>query len=140
MSMDRRFSSLWAALAAAVLAACASQDPLAEPRASWLGASYDEVVLAWGTPVRNATLSDGRHAYTWVSDGSLPRGGVSPSIGIGVGSGGRVGIGTGVIFGTGGGGELVRCERTLIFEGARVVDQTWQGPADYCNGFARPGR
>ena len=141
MSMGKRFSSLGAALAAAVLAACGSQPPLADPRDTWLGAAYDEVVLAWGTPVRNATLSDGRHAYTWVSEGSLPRGGVSPSIGIGVGSGGgRVGIGTGVIFGTGGSGDPVRCERTLIFEGARVVDQTWQGPADYCNGFARPAR
>jgi hypothetical protein len=126
------------AVALAVLAGCASRgDPVPEARNSWHGAAYDDVVLAWGTPTRSAQLSDGRHAYTWVSEASLPRGGVSPSVGIGIGRGG-VGIGTGVIFG-GGGAELVRCERTLIFDGGRVVDQTWQGPAEYCNTFARAG-
>jgi hypothetical protein len=124
-----------AALAAAILAGCASRPPVTAPRDSWLGAAYDEVVLAWGAPARSATLSDGRQAYTWISEGSRPRTGVSPSIGIGIGSGG-VGIGTGVIFGSGG-SEPVRCERTLIFDGGRVVDRNWQGPAEYCNGFGR---
>jgi hypothetical protein len=124
-----------AAFAAAMLAGCAGHPPPVDARDTWLGAAYDDVVLAWGTPARSATLSDGRQAYTWISEGSRPRTGVSPSIGIGVGSGG-IGIGTGVIFGSGG-TEPVRCERTLIFEGARVVDQNWQGPAEYCKGFGR---
>jgi hypothetical protein len=130
--MGKRFSVLAAAV---LLAACASREPPPDPRDSWLGVAYDDVVRAWGTPARSARLSDGRYAYTWVSEGSQPRTAVSPSIGIGVGSGG-VGIGTGVIFGSGG-SEPVRCERTLIFEGARVVEQNWQGPADYCNRFGR---
>lgn len=137
--MRRRFSLLAAAaLAAGALAGCASQSPVADARDSWLGATYDDVVLAWGTPVRSAALSDGRQAYTWVSEGSLPRSGVSPSVGIGVGSGG-VGIGTGIIFGSAG-AEPARCERTLIFAGGRVVEQNWQGATEYCNGFARATR
>jgi hypothetical protein len=131
--MGKRFSVL--AAAAVLLAACASREPAPDPRERWLGVAYDDVVRAWGTPARSARLSDGRYAYTWVSEGSQPRTAVSPSIGIGVGSGG-VGIGTGVIFGSGG-SEPVRCERTLIFEGARVVEQNWQGPADYCSRFGR---
>jgi hypothetical protein len=123
-----------AALVLALAAGCASQ-PVPEAREGWQDAAYDDVVLAWGTPTRSALLSDGRYAYTWVSEGSLPRTGVSPSIGIGVGSGG-IGIGTGVVFG-GAGAEFARCERMLIFEGGRVVDQAWQGPTEYCNTFAR---
>jgi hypothetical protein len=135
--MDSRFSLPAAALAAA-LAGC-SHEPVADPRDTWTGAAYDEVVLAWGTPVRSAGLSDGRQAYTWVSEGSQPAPSASPSIGIGIGSGGRVGIGTGVVFGSSGGAPA-RCERTLIFEGGRVVDQTWQGTVEYCNTFGRGGR
>jgi hypothetical protein len=136
MIMRSRFPLLGSAvLAVAVSAGCASRAPIADPRDTWLGAAYDDVVRAWGTPVRNAALADGRHAYTWVSEGSLPRTSVSPSIGIGIGSGG-VGIGTGVIFGAGG-AEPARCERTLIFEGGMVVEQNWLGQAEYCNGFAR---
>ncbi len=119
-----------------VLAACASREPAPDPRAAWLGAAYDDVVRAWGTPVRSATLTDGRQAYTWAWEGSRPRTGVSPSIGIGVGSGG-IGIGTGVVFGSGGGSEPVRCERTLIFEGGRVAEQNWQGPPEICDAFGR---
>jgi hypothetical protein len=125
-----------AALIAVLLAGCATPGAdVTEARDSWSGAAYDEVVLKWGTPVRSAKLTDGRDAYTWVSDGTVSRGSVYPSIGIGVGSGG-VGIGTGVTFGAGG-GELARCERTLIFKDGRVVEQTWQGPAAYCGSFRR---
>jgi len=123
-----------AALAVAVIAGCASEPP-ADARDTWAGAPYDDVVRAWGTPVRSADLSDGRRAYTWVSEGSLPQTGASPSIGIGVGSGG-VSIGTGIIFGSAGAAPA-RCERTLIFESGLVVEQNWQGAAEYCNGFAR---
>lgn len=118
-----------------VLAGCASSGAVA-PQSGWDGASYDEVVRAWGTPARSTKLTDGSNVYTWVSEGVGTRGRVSPSIGIGVGSGGGVGIGTGVMFGSGG-GEPVRCERTLIFRQGRVAEQNWQGPADYCDTFRR---
>ncbi len=122
-------------LAAALLgvAGCASRPPPPDPRDAWVGAAYDDVVRAWGTPVRSATLSDGRPAYTWAWEGSRPRTGVSPSVGIGVGSGG-FGIGSGVIFGSGG-SEPVHCERTLIFENGRVTEQNWQGAPEVCDRF-----
>jgi len=126
-----------AALIAILLAGCVTAGgELTEARDSWQGASYDEVVLRWGTPVRSTKLTDGRDVYTWMSESSISRGGVSPSIGIGVGSGGMVGIGTGVMFRSGG-GEPVRCERTLIFKDARVEEQTWPGPDEYCRDFRR---
>ncbi|HEY6863068.1 MAG TPA: hypothetical protein VI319_04145 [Burkholderiales bacterium] len=122
-------------VAALAVAGCASREPAPDPRQAWLGTTYDEVVRAWGTPVRSATLSDGRQAYTWAWEGSRPRTGVSPSVGIGVGSGG-FGIGTGVIFGSGG-SEQVQCERTLIFEAGHVAEQNWQGPPEVCDRFGR---
>jgi len=121
---------------AVVLAGCASAGGNPAPESGWNGASYDDVVRAWGTPARSTKLSDGSDVYTWVSEGTGTRGRVSPSIGIGVGSGGGVGIGTGVMFGSGG-GEPVRCERTLIFRNGRVAEQKWQGPAEYCDTFRR---
>ena len=67
------------------------------------GASYDDVVAKWGTPVRSTKMSDGRDVYTWVSETSVPTRGGSffPSLGIFGGSGGGVGFGTGVTFGGG---------------------------------------
>lgn len=118
-----------------VLAGCASGGTVG-PQSGWNGASYDEVVRAWGTPARSTKLTDGSNVYTWVSEGVGTRARVSPSIGIGVGSGGGVGIGTGVMFGSGG-GEPVRCERTLIFREGRVAEQNWQGPPEYCDTFRR---
>jgi len=123
------------ALIVVLLAGCASTGGPGEARDSWNGATYDEIVLAWGTPVRSTKLNDGRDAYTWVSDGTVSRASVHPSIGISGGSGG-IGIGTGVMFGSGG-GEPARCERTLIFKDGRVEEQTWQGPAAYCRNFGR---
>ena len=119
------------------LAGCASTPPadLTAARSSWHGATYDEVVRSWGTPVRSTRLSDGRDVYTWVSDSVASGPAFFPSLGIFGGSGG-IGIGTGVTMG-GGGGEFLRCERTLFFESGRVVEQTWQGSADYCSSFRR---
>jgi hypothetical protein len=118
-----------------LLAACAA--PGETPESGWNGATYDDVVRAWGAPARSTKLTDGSNVYTWVSEGVGERGRVSPSIGIGIGSGGGgVGIGTGVMFGSGG-GEPVRCERTLIFREGRVAEQNWQGPAEYCGSFHR---
>jgi len=124
-----------AALIAVLLAGCVTGREHTEASDSWQGATYDEVVLRWGTPVRSTKLTDGRDVYTWMSESSVSRGAVSPSIGIGIGSGG-IGIGTGVMFRSGG-GEPVRCERTLIFKDARVEEQTWQGPDEYCRDFRR---
>jgi len=118
-----------------LLSACASPGTPSGAESGWNGASYDDVVRAWGTPARSTKLTDGSSVYTWVSDGTGSRGRVSPSVGIGFGSGG-VGVGTGVMFNSGG-GEPVRCERTLIFRDGRVAEQKWQGPADYCDTFRR---
>src|SRR5262249_44614113 len=119
-----------------LLAACAAPGDTAGPESGWNGASYDDVVRAWGTPARSTKLTDGADVYTWVSEGTGTRGRGSPSIGIGMSSGGGGGIGTGVRFGRGG-GEPVRCERTLIFRNGRVAEQKWQGPAEYCDSFRR---
>jgi hypothetical protein len=123
-----------------LVAGCASPGGgISEATGSWDAATYDEVVLSWGTPARSTKLTDGRNVYTWVSESVGTRGRVSPSVGIGIGSGGGVGIGTGIMFGSGG-GEPVRCERTLVFKDGRVDEQNWQGPVEYCKSFARSAR
>ncbi|HEV7800037.1 MAG TPA: hypothetical protein VGP15_03075 [Burkholderiales bacterium] len=132
---------LSAAILMLLLAACASTPTGDVPsaRSSWQGATYDEVVASWGTPVRSTKMSDGRDVYTWVSESVTGSRSAAffPSLGIFGGNGG-VGFGTGVTMAPGGGGsELVRCERTLIFQNGRVAEQTWQGPPDYCTSFRR---
>ena len=124
-------------LMAVLVAGCAAtpEGDISAARSSWQGASYDDVVRSWGAPVRSTSLTDGSEVYTWVSESVAPRPSFWPSIGIFGGSGG-VGFGTGVTMGPGG-GELVRCERTLIFRNGRVADQTWNGPEDYCSSFRR---
>ena len=122
---------------AALLAACASTSDtdVFAARDTWNGSAYDDVVARWGVPARSTKLADGREAYTWVSETFTSRPAIFPSIGVFGGSGGGgVGVGVG---GASGGGELQRCERTLIFQKGRVVDQTWQGPADYCASFRK---
>jgi hypothetical protein len=121
-----------------LLAGCAStpSGDLNTARTSWQGATYDEVVSSWGTPVRSTKMSDGRDVYTWTSETVTSHPSFFPSLGLFGGSGG-VGFGTGVTMGGGGGGELSRCERTLIFQNGRVVEQNWQGPSDYCGSFKR---
>ena len=122
-------------------AGCAStpEGDVTSARASWHGAAYEDVVRSWGTPVRTTKLPDGREAYTWVSETVSSRGAFFPSLGIFGGSFGRhsgVGVGTGVTMYPGA-GEFQRCERTLFFEKGQVVEQTWQGPSDYCASFRR---
>jgi hypothetical protein len=119
------------------LPACAATDgDMQGARDTWRGASYDDVVARWGAPNRYTTLSDGGYVYTWESEATAPGGRVYPSIGIFGGSRG-IGVGTGVTVGPGGGGELVRCARTLIFRNARVAEQTWQGDPAFCETFRR---
>ena len=121
------------------LAGCASTPDSGDTsaaRTSWQGATYDDVVRSWGAPARSTKMTDGRDVYTWVSETVTSRPSFFPSLGIFGGSGG-VGFGTGVTMGGGGGGELTRCERTLIFQGGRVVEQTWNGPSEFCGSFRR---
>ena len=130
-----------ATLMVVLLAGCAAPGAaLTEARDSWDGATYDEVVLRWGTPARSTKLSDGRDVYTWVSDSVGSRGSSSVGFGIGGGRGGGVSIGTGIMLGSGGDEPEARCERSLIFKAGRVDEQTWQGPADYCRTFGRSPR
>ena len=107
-------ASLSLASAALALAACASTDEFAAARESWRGATYDQVLMAWGTPSQSSVDS-----HTWLSDDSAPR--VQ-------GSGGGVG---GMIF------AAARCDRTLAFRDGRVVDERWAGDPEYCKRFAR---
>jgi hypothetical protein len=130
-----------ATLVVVLFAGCAAPGgELTEATGSWDGATYDEVVLRWGTPARSTKLSDGRDVYTWVSDSVGSRGSSSVGFGIGGGRGGGVSIGTGIMFGSGGGEPVARCERSLIFKAGRVDEQTWQGPAEYCRSFGRWAR
>lgn len=125
-------------LAALLSAGCATMNgDIAPVRNAWMGASYEEVVSRWGTPVRSTSFNDGRMVYTWVSEGTTSRNSIWPSIGI---AGGRGGVGVGVGVGVGGGSYSeapVTCERTMIFQKGRVVDQTWYGPTDFCSTFRR---
>jgi hypothetical protein len=106
-------ASLSLALAVSALAACASTDEFSAARESWRGATYDQVVMAWGTPSQSAVDS-----HTWLSDENAPR--VQGSGGVG-----------GMIF------AAARCDRTLAFREGRVVDERWAGDAEYCKRFAR---
>ena len=102
-------------LAASAVAACAATDgELAAARESWRGATYDQVLMAWGTPSHSA-----RDSHTWLSDDGVLQGARS---GAGVG---------GVIF------DAARCDRTLAFRDGRVVDERWTGDPAFCKRFAR---
>ncbi len=105
-------------------------------RNAWLGASYEDVVLRWGTPVRSTSFDDGRLIYTWFSVGQAPRGALRPSISVSAGSGMGVGIGIGVTSGATR-DAYATCERTLIFRYGRVIDQSWLGSEDFCATFRR---
>lgn len=117
------------------LTGCATTGTVEDGRLSWQGAAFESVVGLWGTPNSSTTFPDGRQGHTWISEGPVSRGSFFPSIGIFGGSGG-FGFGTGVTLG-GGGGQIARCERNLIFMDGRVVEQAWQGPAQYCGNFRR---
>lgn len=103
------------------IAACAAMDSeLAAARESWRGATYDQVVAAWGPPARSA-----RDSHTWVSEDRVPQA---------QRSGGGTG---GVIFGAPE-GAAASCERTLVVQNARVVREgEWKGKPEFCKRFAR---
>ena len=98
-----------------VLAACAAADrELSAARDSWRGATYEQVVAAWGPPAKTA-----RDAHTWSSDPVVHR------------SGGGAG---GAVFSA----EAPPCERTLIIQDGRVLRAgDWKGTAESCRRFSR---
>ena len=130
-----RFTLAMVLCAVAGCASVSSSGDVTGAQSSWQGASYEDVVRSWGAPARSTKLADGREAHTWVSESVTARPSFWPSLGVFGGSGG-VGFGTGVTMGSGG-GEIQRCERTLIVQKGHVVDQTWQGPGDFCASFRR---
>lgn len=88
-------------------------------RESWRGATYDQVVAAWGPPAQSA-----RDSHTWVSEDRAPQA---------QRSGGGAG---GVLFGAPD-GATAACERKLAFRDGRVLDQSWKGDPGFCKRFAR---
>jgi hypothetical protein len=125
----------------ALLAACATTEKAKE---SWVGATYDEAVRAWGPPARSGKLADGTEVHTWVSEGA-PTYRSGPSVGFGLGGfggsggGGAVGVGVGASFPVGQGSVAppARCERTLSFRDGRLVEQSWTGADEICAEYAR---
>ena len=103
------------ALMALAAAACASTDgsELAAARDSWRGATYDQVLMAWGTPSHSA-----KDSHTWLSEDTVPR--VQSSGGVG-----------GMMY------PAARCDRTLAFRDGRVVDGRWSGDPAFCQSYAR---
>jgi len=99
-----------------LVAACAGMDSeLSAARDSWRGATYGEVLAAWGPP---ATSAPGAH--TWNSEPLVHR------------SGGGAG---GALFSA----DEARCERTLVIQEGRVVRVgDWKGRPESCKRFARP--
>ena len=119
-------------LALALPAGCATTAHVDRAKASWDGATYEEVVAVWGQPASRTALKDGLDGYTWVSQSA----GYGSSVGAYGGSGGG---GVGVSLPLPGMGGMISgyCERTLSFKDGRVVDQIWQGTTQYCSIFNR---
>ena len=121
---------------AALLAACVTAEDLKKTQDSWLGASYEEVLRAWGAPARSTRTADGRDWHTWVAE-SHPTSGASVGVGgMSVGRGGGIGVGIGMPIGSPPPPE--RCERTLVLLDGKVVDQQWNGPRELCYRSAKP--
>jgi hypothetical protein len=129
-TMVKPIPSMLFALAA--LAGCATMADVEKAKASWQGATYEEVVASWGQPVTQTTLEGGLEAYTWMSQSA----GSGGAVGAYGGSGGG---GIGISLPLPGMGGMVRgqCQRTLSFKDGRVVDQIWQGSTQYCSIFSR---
>jgi hypothetical protein len=119
---------------AVLLAACVTTKDMEEAEESWFGASYEDVLRAWGAPHRSTKTPDGRDWHTWVVE-SYAQGGSSVGVGVGggrVGGGRGVGVGIGMGFPIGSPPPPERCERTLIFVDNRVAEQHWNGPPSLC--------
>jgi hypothetical protein len=126
-------------LLAALLGACATVHDVDQAKSSWQGATYEEVLRAWGAPSTSTQTNDGRYWYTWVSPAAAqPGSSVGFSLG-GISFGGHsatgVGVGTSIPVGSPPAPES--CQRTLIFQNGVVVDQSWTGPPSMCADFKR---
>jgi hypothetical protein len=123
---------LLAVLALGLVAGCVTVADVDKAKASWNGATYDEVVMAWGQPASQMPPKDGLQPYTWISQSA----GYGTEVGAYGGSGGS---GVGISMPLPGMGGMVSgyCQRTLSFKGGRVVDQLWQGTTRYCSIFSR---
>lgn len=121
-----------------LLAGCAS---IEEDRATWYGATFEEVRAAWGAPTRSEKLPDGADVHTWVNE-SPSSSGSSVGFGVGVfrGSGNvGVGVGTGVSVPVGERAPNNRCERRMTFRDGQVFDVEWTGsPERACTGYQKP--
>jgi hypothetical protein len=117
-------NSFLAVLAAAGLAACAIDNELTAARDSWRGATYEQVVAAWGAPAQSA-----KDSHTWRSE-DRP---TAPTQRSGEGAGS-------VLFSAEPSGTPARCERTLAFRDGRVRQASWTGNADFCKRFAQRPR
>ena len=125
---------------AALLAACATAQDVDRAKNSWQGATYEDVLRAWGAPARSTTTSDGRYWYTWETVAvAQPSSSVGFSIGgMSIGGRGGTGVGVGTSVPVGSPPAPESCQRTLIFQDGVVVDQAWQGPPSMCAEFKHP--
>src|SRR5436853_7873326 len=113
---------------AALIAACATAQDVERAKSSWQGATYEEVLRAWGAPARSTTTTDGRYWYSWASQAVAQPG---PSVGVGLG-GFRFGGGSATGFVVGVGVQVGSppapdpCDRTLVFVAGRRVARHWK--------------
>ena len=117
-----RRNSFLAVLAAAGIAGCAVDNELTAARDSWRGATYEQVVAAWGLPAQSAKDS---HTWSSVDRPSAPM----QRSGEGAGS---------VLFSAEPTG--AKCDRTLGFREGRVREATWSGDPAFCKRFAQRPR
>ena len=124
---------------AVFLAACATAQDVENAKSSWMGASYEDVLRAWGAPARSTNTADGRYWYTWETVSAVqPGSSVGFSLGgVRLGGGGATGVGVGTSVPVGSPPPPESCQRTLIFQNGVVVDQSWQGPPSMCADFKR---
>lgn len=124
---------------AVLLAACATVQDVENAKSSWMGATYEDVLRAWGAPARSTNTADGRYWYTWETVSAVqPGSSVGFSIGgVRLGGGGATGVGVGTSVPVGSPPPPESCQRTLIFQNGVVVDQSWQGPPSMCADFKR---
>ena len=124
----------------ALAAACATTQDVEQAKNSWQGATYEEVLRTWGAPARSTKTSDGRDWHTWVTE-SYPQPSSSVGVGVGgfrIGGSGGVGVGVGAGVPVGSPEPPARCERTLVFENGRTIEQYWVGPPSMCAELKRP--
>jgi len=95
---------------------------------------------AQDAPARSTTTADGHDWHTWVTD-SYAQPQSSVGVGLGgfrIGGGGGVGMGVGMGVPVGSPEPPARCERTLVFDNGRVIDQSWAGPPSMCADLKHP--